>query len=321
MKLSELQLLISPYLNKLSLTNITKIKEILLEYGIDPGEMHRQLEMDSKYIDIHKDVSYPSDDIRLHSHAFYEILFCCNSWVDYLLDGKQCRIESGDIIFVPPEISHQPLFKGEGTAAYDRYAIWISRECFGLFAQLFPDEPLLDDKPLVIHSSPEYFEQLKLLLSKSLRESLSGSACSDTLIFSYITQILVMLHRMAPTAQPTATMRAEDNLLEEIIVYLEQHLQDKITLQDMAHRFHASQSSISQLFRKELGTSFYHFLTQRRLLVAKGLLKQKSSATEISQLIGFSDYSTFYRAFKKEYGISPLQYRQQILLAEQETMS
>ena len=59
-----------------------------------------------------------------------------------------------------------------------------------------------------------------------------------------------------------------------------------------------------------MGVSVYRYITQRRLIAAKSLIGQKLPLEEISQQVGFSDYSTFYRAFKQEFGISPRQFSQ-----------
>ena len=58
-----------------------------------------------------------------------------------------------------------------------------------------------------------------------------------------------------------------------------------------------------------MGISFYRCVTQRRLIAAKKLIEADISLESTAEQVGFSDYSTFYRAFKQEYGISPRQYR------------
>lgn len=83
----------------------------------------------------------------------------------------------------------------------------------------------------------------------------------------------------------------------------------KITLAETARRFLVSESTINQLFRKRMKVSFYHYVTQRRLIAAKTLLLSATPAEQICTRVGFGDYSTFYRAFKQEYGISPAEYR------------
>ena len=91
--------------------------------------------------------------------------------------------------------------------------------------------------------------------------------------------------------------------------YIESEMAQKITLAETARRFLVSESTINQLFRKRMQSSFYHYVTQRRLIAAKTLLLSGVSAEQICMQVGFGDYSAFYRAFKREYGISPSQYR------------
>ena len=84
---------------------------------------------------------------------------------------------------------------------------------------------------------------------------------------------------------------------------------EKITLEDTAKHFYVSVSTITQLFRQKMGTSFYHCVTQQRLISAKALIGEGKALEDVSRAVGFADYSTFYRAFKQEFGISPRQYR------------
>ena len=64
--------------------------------------------------------------------------------------------------------------------------------------------------------------------------------------------------------------------------------------------------------------SFYQYVTQRRLIAAKSMVSQEPNLNILSEKVGFSDYSAFYRAFKKEFGISPREYRN--LIAENQQL-
>ena len=101
------------------------------------------------------------------------------------------------------------------------------------------------------------------------------------------------------------------------MAYIEQHLSEKISLNDVSRHFYVSESTISQLFRKKMGVSFYRCVTQRRLISAKNLILQDVLLEDVALQTGFSDYSTFYRAFRGEFGISPRQYRIQYAKPEQ----
>ena len=63
------------------------------------------------------------------------------------------------------------------------------------------------------------------------------------------------------------------------------------------------------LFKQKMGVSVYRYITQRRLIAAKSLIEQGQPLEDVALKVGFSDYSSFYRAFKQEFGISPRRYR------------
>ena len=61
-----------------------------------------------------------------------------------------------------------------------------------------------------------------------------------------------------------------------------------------------------------MGVSFYRCVTQRRLIAAKQLIAEGTILEHVGRQVGFSDYSTCYRAFKQEFGISPRRYRKML---------
>ena len=63
-----------------------------------------------RFCRLHDDVNYTKDSIQLHSHTFYEMLYCRSGNVQYLLGAERYRVRRGDIIFIPPGISHRPLY-------------------------------------------------------------------------------------------------------------------------------------------------------------------------------------------------------------------
>jgi len=97
--------------------------------------------------------------------------------------------------------------------------------------------------------------------------------------------------------------------LDELIAYIENHLSEKITLKSTATDFYISERSVSRLFSEKMDVSFYRYVTQRRLIAAKVLILNGEPLESIGEQVGFVDYSTFYRAFKQAFSISPLQFK------------
>ena len=99
-----------------------------------------------------------------------------------------------------------------------------------------------------------------------------------------------------------------DNLSDRIVRYISEH-SDKVTLKDIAARFSYHPNYISTLLHRELGKSFSEILLSQRMERAVILLKGTDLAiNEIALMLGYSNSSNFYRAFREYYGVSPREY-------------
>ena len=95
MKLSEMRHLTHSPINPQSISDVQDTRQLLAAYGIDPAGIYQELEMDSAFVDTHGDTSTTLDFIRLHSHTFFEILYCRSSGLEYLLGTDRYRIRQG----------------------------------------------------------------------------------------------------------------------------------------------------------------------------------------------------------------------------------
>ena len=97
----------------------------------------------------------------------------------------------------------------------------------------------------------------------------------------------------------------EMTLPEEIIQYVTDHM-EKVTLADIGKAFSYHPTYISSLLHKETGKTFSQILLEKRMERAAILLRNTTlSIEEIAALIGYSDHSNFYKAFKDYYGTTP----------------
>ena len=94
-----------------------------------------------------------------------------------------------------------------------------------------------------------------------------------------------------------------------VVPEIELHLAEKITRGDVAKHFFVSENTLSHIFRNNAGISFHRYVTLKRLEAAKALMDEDLQLKLVSRMVGFSDYSSFYRVFRQEYGLSPEQYR------------
>ena len=267
--------------------------------------------MRSRYVDILQEVTTNHLSVSLHSHDFYEILYCHNpANVEYLVGAERYRLQKGDIVFIPPGVPHCPILPEQIPEAYRRDVIRVSREYITSMLSLDIDQ--VSENTLgsfLLRTGGTRWEFLADLYQQSVAEAEEKRDGWELVLMANTSKLLVYLYR-AFTEHSITPMKAEKpELLDQVLEYIEQHLHEKISLAEVAHHFYVSQSTITQTFRNKLGLSFYRCVTQARLISAKQLIEGDQSLEAIAEAVGFTDYSAFYRSFKQEFGISPRQYR------------
>lgn len=276
--------------------------------GIFPSDFYQELEMSSPYVDTHDDLSEAPDTISLHSHAFWELLYVQSGSIEYLIGTTRYRIRRGDIILLPPGLSHQPIFSQPFAEPYVRSVVWINAEFLGSLQQRFPQLDFTGRH--ILRTAGTQWEFLGELFRTGVLEAQSGQPLWQAACVGNTLRLLVLLVRAFEDIGSMASLPEKRELIDEMLLYVEDHLGEKLSLEATARRFLVSESTVSQLFRRRLGVSFYRFVTQRRLIAAKAQILAGESLESTAEAVGFGDYSSFYRAFRQEYGISPTKFRE-----------
>ena len=310
MKLEDLKKIASHLSQPLTVENHEDLKHRMREMGYDPDNLYQELEMSSRYVDTHRDISHSNDTIQLHSHTFYEIILCRNTCgAEYLVGSERYQIQKGDIILVPPFISHRPLLPKKLPEPYTRDVIWISTEFVEEVAQFFPHPDKTGGRSSFLRTAGTKWEYICDLIHSGVKEAEGRSLGWEMIVIGNTISLMPHLKR-AFLDEATQPIPAEaPGLLDRAMAYIEENLAQKITIEDAARQLYVSDSTLSQTFRKKMGVSFYRCVTQRRLISAKAFILEGVPLEQVGETVGFSDYSSFYRAFKQEYGISPRQFR------------
>ncbi len=311
MKLSDLKKLTQHGSLADSAASQARVQELLHAMGYDPSGFYQELEMDSFLVDTHRDTSYSNAHLSLHSHAFYELLYCSSTCgAEYLVGTERYRLQKGDIIFVPPGISHRPLLPENMERPYKRYVLWISSEFMARYAALLRPDPDTDTQDTtLLRTAGTRWEFLGEYFYRGVQETEAKLPGWEAAVVGNTITLLTQLRRAIRDRSAQKMAAEKPELLDRLLAYIEEHLSEHITLPDTARRFYVSTSTISQLFRQKLGDSFYRCVTQRRLIAAKERIQAGKLLEDVARQVGFKDYSAFYRAFRQEYGISPRQYR------------
>lgn len=245
--------------------------------------------------------------VEVHHHDFYEVYYLLNGSIDYWVDGRIIHMEPGDILLINPQELHRPLLTPE-TKVYERIVLWINK---GYLEQISGDISRCFDQSLPNRICPADRDRpvMKARMHELVREFYSkeyGSQLSATGLFL---QLMVQLNRLAlRTEKADREDKQLSPLVRKTMDHIREHISSPLSLEEIAGALYVSKYHLSHAFSREVGVSLYRYIMLRRLLLARQLLLTGQSAGQVSLNCGFSDYASFYRAFKAEYGISPRQY-------------
>ena len=289
---------------------IEEIMEYIRKSGINVTDLYQELEMTSTYANIHKDRTHKKANISLHSHSFYEVIHCRTAdRVEYLIGSRQYRITPGDIIIIAPGTSHMPIFPEDMQYPYDRDIMWVNAGFMAKIIDLFPSFSIERMRsPILLHTKGSSYGYIGDYFSDGINETINQKEGYDKIVTAHAILIISHVLRAISEGVSGGFEAEKPTMINSLIEHIEGHLDEKLNLDEVAAHFYISRGTVNKLFKQSMDTTFYKFVTQRRLILAKVLIAEGESMDSISRKCGFTDYSTFYKAFKKEYGISPREY-------------
>lgn len=130
---------------------------------------------------------------------------------------------------------------------------------------------------------------------------------------------VLLYHTLLEVMPQGAEMQKESNLLSHAVWFLQKNYRENIQMADIAAYCHCSVSTLSHLFKKQMGESVPAYLQNLRLKNARQLLKETTlTISQISDTLGFCNPNYFCTLFRRETGCSPSAWRQSV---EQESLT
>lgn len=293
----------------------------ILDYIISEGyfeqnnALHQYLIMTQNGAQINHDISDPRINVSLHSHEFYEIIYVRQvDNLEYLWENNRYRINSGDIILIPPGVSHRPIFPEKPSIPYDRYALWIDTAFFDAQCKMFPElgyaiNVCKEKNTGLFRSNSAISSLLQAEFTNLSSAQLDRKYGWEASVSLGAINLMLMISKAVYNNTATASQLTERGLIDDMFHYIDDNIAHRLTLDDIAEHFHVSKSTVSHLFQKQLQVSFYQCVIQRRLLLSKQKLSEGVNPTIVCVECGFADYPSFYRHFRKEYGCSPKEFQ------------
>lgn len=251
-----------------------------------------------------------------HYHSYYEFYFFINGDIDFIIHGENHPLEQNDIVIIPPGINHFAI-SNDAEKPYQRIVFWISPEYFKYFQTISSDFnyifDLAKDHVYVHHPDTIAFNSFQTKLLDIIQETKLNHYGKGTKINLQVADLLISINRhFYEKAHPTEVVPSA-SLYNRLIDYIESNITNPITLDDLSKTFYTSKSYISHIFKENQGISLHQYIIKRRLQLFRDTVLSSEDIKSTYQNCGFSDYSCLYKAFKKEYGISPNEYKTELI--------
>ncbi|MCI8360179.1 MAG: AraC family transcriptional regulator [Clostridiales bacterium] len=245
-------------------------------------------------------------DFQMHIHIHYEIYFFVSGSVHYLVENSEYALKPGNILLMRPMEYHMAKMMNDDR--YERYCVIFSEE---LLDPIDPQRRLLlpfHSRPLEkanIFSPSEFPGVDPLELFKSIAEADSAPETKRTAVLANLYALLWELSKAYENKKIDKKSKSADSLTDQILRYMNKHLFDDITIESISEHFYISASYLHRLIKNAVGASAWKYILYKRLSAAQGEIQNGSTATDACRKCGFKDYSAFYRAYVKRYGVSP----------------
>jgi len=226
-------------------------------------------------------------------HNYHEILLFVGGKTTFLSEEKRIPLSPYQTVIIPKETYHQ--FLNVTDEEYHR--------CVFSFYDIPEFEELIKkcmEFPRVIEAS----EEQKMLFHK-MNETVD-SDCSDNEKQILMNALLALvLSEVSHDNQTVKEGSKPSEITSKCIEMINAYLGNKISISELSKRLNVSVSTLTQTFRKDMNISLYQYILRKKLILARQKIQDGESATTAAMLCGFNDYSSFYKQYKKMFGITP----------------
>lgn len=246
--------------------------------------------------------------MEFHAHDFLELYYFLDGSVTYYIEDQVYDLCPGDLLIIPAGKMHRPVIANEH-AAYERMVLWITPQYLqGI------DSPAGDlQKNLQKVGEHGYcvpFRGDETVFVTALLKKLLYMQKNDTDPKFCAGAVELYLWTIFRSYGVIATThRNETQVIPQVIRYITEHFSEPLTLEDIAAEFFVSKSYLNRHFKAYTNSTVYAYIMALRLTHARRMLREGIPAVEAGRECGFSDYSTFYKAFKTQTGLSPQQFK------------
>ena len=240
----------------------------------------------------------------LHTHEMCEIYCVFKGSGRYIIEGSEHKLEKGKLILMRPGEFHKAHLEQE---IYESFVIHFLPEIVDSFD---PERKLL--RPFFerslgknnVYSRHNTANTAIYELFNKMDECRGNNYDNGVKVKALLFSVLIELNSLFDARLYDDTS-VRNKQTSEIVEYINSHLTGELSIDKLCTKFFISRTQLNRNFKEAAGTSVWEYITAKRLMNARNLILSGTGSVEAASSTGFGDYSAFYRAYVKKYGVKP----------------
>lgn len=243
-------------------------------------------------------------EFSYHYHDFHKVVIFLSGKVTYHIEGKAYHLKPWDILLVSRHAIHKSEI--DVSVPYERFILWIKND--------IPNKQLLqcfqkasDRSYNLVRLNSSLQEKLKDVLFELEASARSEAFGKDILTQALFQEFMVYLNRIFLEKQYIFDKKSYsyDSQIANILKYINHHLGEDLSVDALASRHYISKYHLMRKFKEETGYTLHNYVINKRLLQARTLISEGTPILKAAHESGFAEYSTFSRAYRKQFGKAP----------------
>lgn len=261
----------------------------------------------------HHTVTEPTSDVSAiygpESHRWFEIIYLIEGEVQYFIEGEQYLARTGDLIFILPNEIH--AIQRNSKMKYERVVVSFD---FNVIKDMLDLGGFtVDDSFLEMKNAVHRIIPTRLVEKYGLKDILYGIGNLDVadpaVSYRFVSAVLLLVtglnNLFSKESSEPVFLVATDPVVKKAVDYINNHVTEQITLDEISEALHVSKSTLCHKFSEYMNTSVNRYIAAKKIYYAMRLIKNGMRATEAAESVGYEHYTTFYHNYKQIIGVSP----------------
>ena len=243
-------------------------------------------------------------EFSYHYHDFHKVVIFISGKAAYHIEGKAYQLKPLDILLVNRHAIHRPEI--DPSVPYERIILWIQNDI--PWQELLKCFQKANDRSYnLVRLNSALQEKMKDILFELENSAKSDEYGREILTQSLFLQFMVYLNRIFLEKQYIFDKKSYtfDSQIASILQYINHNLKEDLSVETLSVRYYVSKYHLMRKFKQETGYTLHNYIVNKRLLMARTLISNGMPVTKAAQESGFAEYSTFSRAYRKQFKTNP----------------